>query len=179
MEVDSKKWNLPEVPPESSLAAAPFTLQGNLATFGIDKTGAYTVNYGGIVAGLRQAFNLGGDANLSVRVTNVGVYGSTSSPVTSSVEASQDIITLTDANSGRAVRGVSDAVHRSRAGLTLPHLRQWKWYDSGNRDTIAEKDIAYIRSAYNSGCPAGTENTYDVVVRGFYRIARSIGTCPS
>lgn len=178
--IDSRKWNLPPQPPETSQSSAPFVLQGNATTFGLSKANNFTLNYGGVVAGLRLTYSLGTDANLAIRVTHVGVYGSTSSPVTSSQEASQYIITLTEASSGRAERGVSDAVHRARAGFVVPHLRQWKWYDSGNRDTIAEKDIAYIRAAYNSGCPEDTQqNALDIIVKGYYRISRNIGTCPT
>jgi hypothetical protein len=178
--VDSARWRLPVRPPETSFGVLPFTLQGPLAAFGIEPGTADKLDYPGVLQGIRTGTGVTAQP-FAVRVTHVGLYGGTSAPASSTGDPGvQSIVSLTDANTGRSVRGVSSYAERARAGLVMSHLRQWKWYDSGNRDTIGEKDIAYIRYSAGNTCPTDAQsNNFDIVVRGFVRFTRNITSCPT
>lgn len=177
--IDSREWRLPVVPPETSFATLPFTIQGPLGAFGTD-AGKGTIDYSGVQTALVSGLNVTctNSPNFAFRVTHVGVYGPTSMAVDSAGFSTQAIVTITCANSGRNVRGVSSFADRCRAGIEVPLLRQWKWYDGGNNDTISEKEIAYIRVNSANQCPGSTNSaSYDVVVRGYVRFSRKMGVC--
>jgi len=166
---------MPETPPETTLGVLPFTIQGPLAAFLITKDNNYTLNYPGVTNALISSV---GSSTYSIRVTHVGIYGDTSVAPTADKTGVQYIINLSDAYSGRYVRGVSDLTRRARAGLQMSHLRQWKWYDQGNRDVISEKDIAYVRYSASNACPTDDAlANLDIVVRGFVRFTRNVGSC--
>jgi len=120
-----------------------------------------------------------GAATLALRVTHIGIYGRVSTPETTTAVSSQSTIVLEDAYTGRQVRGISTPVKRARAGIQLSELRRMRWYDAGNIGTISEQDLAYFRVTDTSSCfDFSTGATgYDIVVRGFARLSRNIGTC--
>jgi len=149
--------------------------------FGIDTTGKGTLNYPNVITALHKTFASSSSADSNqyygIRVTHVGVYGSVSTPAATGTPSDQDIVFLEDAFTGRQVEGVSTPVKRARAGLVMSALKALRWYSQGNNNAIVEQDIAYVRVAASHGCPAGPANSYDIVVRGFARVSRNLGTC--
>lgn len=139
------------------------------------------MEYQDVIKALRTIYGGGSAAstqNFAVRVTHVGIYGGVSTTISGSSESSvQDIVVLEDAYTGRQVRGYSTPVKRARAGLVVADIRAMKWYDAGNTDTIAEKHICYFRRAESEACLSGSPTQYDVIVRGYAKISRNIGSC--
>lgn len=176
--VDSTQWNMPMDPPSTTQSVFPFTLQGGTALWSLEKDSAGTLTYSKVFAALVQSFSMG-TATLALRVTHIGIYGRVSTPETTTAVSSQSTIVLEDAYTGRQVRGISTPVKRARAGIQLSELRRMRWYDAGNIGTISEQDLAYFRVTDTSSCFdfATGATGYDIVVRGFARLSRNIGTC--
>lgn len=179
--VDSTEWKLPPTPFETSFGILPFTIQGNFSAFDVNKENNYTLRYPGVAAALDSFVGGSNVSELSFRVTHVGFYGKTSTEETTSGNASQSIVTIYDAYSGRSVRGVSDYTRRARAGLELPFLKQMKWFNQGNRDVgiIPELSIAYFRKTGGNTCidPSTEGSSYDLIVRGYVRFTRTPAAC--
>lgn len=168
---------MPETPPESSIASFPFVLQGNNIAFLISKETNYTLKYSGVYQAIKSG--LGAFPSMALRVTHVGVYGKTSTQETVGGNASQSIVNIVDSRTGRSVRGISDYTKRARAGLVLSDLGQVSWYNAGSLSSARDEDIAYLRKTGASICPDDDKegSSYDIVVRGFCRIAYNVQGC--
>lgn len=177
---DAKVWKMPLDPPETSQAQFPFTLQGNAASFGVDSSSDYTLTYSSVAEALQEAYGITSNS-ISVRVTHYGVYGPTSPLATGGTTPVPNIpftLRVDDAFTGRNVQNTSTPVKRARGGFIQPEVRAMKWYSHGNRDSVAEKHIAYLRYTDSGSCPpANWLDSFTIVIRGFARISRVVGTC--
>ncbi len=89
------------------------------------------------------------------------------------------MLVLEDAFTGLQVRGVGGPLTRARAGFKMSALRSMRYYNPGNPESsIVNQVLATIRINDSANClDKDAPNAYNILVKGFARIDRAVGTC--
>jgi len=174
--LDAVAWKMPVNPPMVAQGSFPFSIRGNLISYGMDLSDKNTLTFSAVISRLQKFYGgLATGNQLSVQIHTIGVYGNTSTFNSTAGQISQQSpIFVQDAFTGKMFSDSGSPVVRARAGFHLAHWERNRWYNITNDSTISEHDLMYLRvGELVAEPPDEWSSAFDIIVKGIARYTRN------